>query len=131
MTKGLAYPTFYRGLFKDLRLELTKVGQKASEDDKGLWKDDVTTTGAKITGLSSITDDVVILPKLFRRMVGYFAIGTSSVSCLPAYLAGKEDPFTILSTNERRIGLHHIVEVTNGNTVRMTHPSTDLLFDEA
>ncbi|WP_328417661.1 thermonuclease family protein [Streptomyces violaceus] len=130
VTEGLAYPTFYRSLFMDLRLELTAAAKKASDDGKGLWPDDVTTTGAKITGLSSIVDDVVILPKLFRRLVDYFALGTPSIACFPAYLAGKEDPFTILSTNKRRLGLHHVVEVTNGNTLRMTHAADDLLFDE-
>jgi endonuclease YncB( thermonuclease family) len=130
VSAGLAYPTFYRSLFTDLRVELTKAVRQAREAGKGLWPDDVTTSGVKITGLSSITDDAVILPKLFRRLVDYLTFGMP-VSWFPAYLAGKEDMVTVLSTGERFTGLHNVVDVSNASTVRMTHPAEDLLFDEA
>ncbi|CCK25702.1 hypothetical protein BN159_1323 [Streptomyces davaonensis JCM 4913] len=126
---GLVYPTFYRSLFKDLRVELTQVAQQAQTAGKGLWPDDVTTSGVKITGLSSITDDAVIVPKLFRRLVDYLKLDMS-LTCFPAYLAGKEDLVTVLSTGERFSGMHNVVEITNSNTLRMTHPIHDLLFDE-
>ncbi|MFI1035959.1 hypothetical protein [Streptomyces sp. NPDC020951] len=32
---------------------------------------------------------------------------------------------------ERRAGLHHIVEVTNDHTVRMTHQPEDVVFEAA
>ena len=35
-----------------------------------------------------------------------------------------------LGTGERFIGLHHVVEVGNGDLARLSHP-VDLLFDEA
>ncbi|MCW8375885.1 thermonuclease family protein [Streptomyces justiciae] len=126
---GLVYPTFYRSLFKDLRDELTQVAQQAQAAGKGLWPDDETTSGVKITGLSSITDDAVILPKLFRRLVDYLKLNMA-LTCFPAYLAGMEDLVTVLSTGERFTDMHTLVEVTNGNTLRMTHPVDDLLFDE-
>ncbi|WP_445283736.1 nuclease [Streptomyces sp. DSM 118148] len=126
---GLVYPTFYTTLFRDLREELTKVAQDARTAGQGLWPQDVTTSGFKVTSLSTITDDVVILPKLFRRLVDYLELGMS-VSCFPAYLAGKGDTLTVLSTGERLVGLHHVVTVTNSHSVRMTHPVEDLLFDE-
>ncbi|MEV0905452.1 thermonuclease family protein [Streptomyces hokutonensis] len=130
ISAGLAYPTFYRSLFKDLRLELTAAAQQAEAAGKGLWPDDVSLSGVKITGLSSITDDAVILPKLFRRLVDYLKLGMP-VSWFPAFLAGQEDPVTVLSTGERFIGLHHVIEVSNGDLVRLSHPAGDLLFDEA
>jgi endonuclease YncB( thermonuclease family) len=126
---GLVYPTFYTSMFRDLREELTKVAQTARTAGQGLWPQDVTTSGFKVAGLSTITDDVVILPKLFRRLVDYFDLGMS-VSCFPAYLAGKGDTLTVLSTGERIVGLHHVVNVTNSHSIRMTHPVEDLLFDE-
>jgi endonuclease YncB( thermonuclease family) len=128
--QGLVYPTFYRSLFRDLRLELTSVAQQARSNQQGLWSKDVSTTGFKVTGLSTITDDVVILPKLFRRLVDHLHLGLS-VACFPAYLAGKEDRVTVLSTGERFVGLQHVVSVPNGDTVRLLHPVEDLLFDEA
>ncbi|PKW05020.1 hypothetical protein SAMN05428944_0085 [Streptomyces sp. 1222.5] len=130
LAEGLAYPTFYRSLFTSLRTEMAAAATQAREAGRGLWPSDVTTTGAKITGLASLTDDAVILPKLFRRLVDYLRL-TMPLACLPAFLAGVQDRFSILSTGERRTGLHHIVEVTNDHTVRMTHPPEDLLFDDA
>jgi hypothetical protein len=128
---GLAYPTFYRGLFSDLRDELTTVAHQAqAAPAQGLWPEDVTTVGAKITGLSSLTEEAVILPKLFRRLVDYFASGSPSVGCFPAFLAGVQDHFSVLSTGKRHVGLNHVVEIVNGDTVRMSHPVEDLLFDE-
>lgn len=130
LTSGLVYPTFYRSLFTSLRVEMATTATQAREAGRGLWPSDVTTTGAKITGLASLTDDAVLLPKLFRRMVDYLALNMP-VTCVPAYLAGARDRYSILSTGERCVGLHKVVEVTNGQTVRMTHPPEDLLFEDA
>jgi endonuclease YncB( thermonuclease family) len=130
LAEGLAYPTFYRSLFTGLRAEMTAVAVQAREARRGLWASDVTTTGAKITGLTSLTDDVVIFPKLFRRTVDYLGLAMP-LPCYPAFLAGVQDRYSVLSTGERRAGLHHIVEVTNGQTVRMTHPPEDLVFEDA
>jgi hypothetical protein len=131
LTAGLVYPTFYRSLFTSLRTEMTATVKESREAGRGLWPSDVTTSGGKITGLASLTDDIVILPKLFRRMVDYLHLGTMPLTCFPAYLAGVQDRYSILSTGERRAGLHHVVEVTNSHTVRMTHPPEDLVFEEA
>ncbi|MEV0368810.1 nuclease [Streptomyces sp. NPDC050636] len=139
LTEGLAYPTFYSGFPADLRRELAAATQQAQAGPgKGVWNTtsgslgDVTLTGAKITGMSSITDDAVILPKLFRRLKEYLSLGNTSLTCLPAYLGGAADRFRILSADPPRFltGLHNIVEITNSETVKMTHPSEDLLFDE-
>ncbi|MFD3837600.1 thermonuclease family protein [Streptomyces sp. NPDC058642] len=130
LTAGLVYPTFYRSLFTSLRVEMATAAQQAREAERGLWPSDLTTTGAKITGLASLTDDVVLLPKLFRRMVDYLQL-SMPLTCVPAYLAGARDRYSILPTGERCVGLHRVVEVTNGQTLRMTHPSEDLLFEDA
>lgn len=130
LTSGLVYPTFYRSLFTSLRVEMATTAKQAREAERGLWPSDVTTTGAKITGLVSLTDDLVLLPKLFRRMVDYLRL-SMPLTCVPAYLAGARDRYSILSTGERCVGLHRVVEVTNGQTLRMTHPSEDLLFEDA
>ncbi|MFE0648496.1 nuclease [Streptomyces sp. NPDC059534] len=130
IVKGLVYPTFYRSLFTTLRTELATATKTARDAGQGLWPSDVTTTGAKITGLPSLTDEVVILPKLFRRTVDYLRLAMP-LSCYPAFLAGVQDRYSVLSTGERRAGLHHIVEVTNSSTVRMTQLPEDLVFEDA
>ena len=130
LTQGLAYPTFYRTLFTTLRVELATVSQQARDEGRGLWPTDATLSGAKITGLASLTDDVAVLPKLFRRLVDYLRLGMP-LSCSPAFLAGVGDRYSILSTGERCVGLHRVVEVTNGQTIRMTHPPEDLVFEDS
>ncbi|WP_433917466.1 nuclease [Streptomyces canus] len=130
LAAGLAYPTFYRSLFPSLRTELTAVARQARTAGQGLWPSDTTTTGAKVTALSSITDDAVMLPKLFRRLVDYLQLDNPSLACFPAYLAGVQDRFTILSSGKRCVGLHNVVEISNAQTVRMTQPPEDLVFEE-
>ncbi|WP_373559224.1 nuclease [Streptomyces sp. SA15] len=132
---GLAYPTYYSNLFhddpfQDLRAELTAaVHQAQAAPVKGLWTKDVTLSGATVTGMSSLTNDVVILPKLFRRLVDFLNLGNTDLSGFPAFLAQTQDRFLILSTGQFTTGLDAVVEVTNSN-VRMTHPAEDLVFEE-
>lgn len=130
---GLVFPTFYSSLSPDLRTEMTAVAAQADAAGLGVWAGDRTTKGATITGLSSITDDLVILPKLFRRLADYLRFtGGPSLACFPAYLFGGGDRFRILSQGpaaKTLTGLHHVIDVTDG-TVRMTRPVTDLVFAE-
>ncbi|HEY5852699.1 MAG TPA: hypothetical protein VIW24_01285 [Aldersonia sp.] len=128
---GLAHPTYYRNLFAVLRNEFTTTVTAAQAAQRGVWASDATTTGAAITTQTSLTDDVVILPKLFRRLADYLQLGAGDLSLagLPAFLAQAADKFFILSTGHSTTGLDAIVEVT-GTTVRLTHSPTDLVFDE-
>ncbi|MEU9148303.1 thermonuclease family protein [Streptomyces sp. NPDC048349] len=133
---GLAYPTFYAGFPRELREELTTASRAARAAKKGLWADevDVTMKGAKITGMSSITaaNGAVILPKLFRRLKEYLDLKPSEplLNCFPTYLAGAGDEFRIVSERDGLVGLHRVVEVINGHTLRMTRQIEEIVFDE-
>lgn len=127
---GLAYPTYYTNLFPDLRNELTAaVHQAQAAPKKGLWPDDDTLDGATVTGIHSLENDVVILPKLFRRLVDYLFLGDTDLAGFPAFLAQAADKFWIISTGHPTTGLDAIVEVIDSK-VRMTHPAEDLVFVE-
>ncbi|WP_406087374.1 thermonuclease family protein [Streptomyces virginiae] len=135
LKSGLAYPTFYDGLAVELRdvLRAAAVEAKESTPPEGLWAKDVTVEGAEIDGIASITNDdtgVVILPKLFRRLKDYFdAVPENcSLAGFRAFLAGAGDTFRILPDGEELMGLHRVVEITEDQILRMTHPSEDLLF---
>ncbi|MEV0686743.1 hypothetical protein AB0I35_23015 [Nocardia sp. NPDC050378] len=131
LATGLAYPTFYRSLFPALRAEFTAVSEAAAAGSLGVWAADATTTGAAITSPSSLSDDVVVLPKLFRRLADYLELGDGDLSLdgFPAFLAQAADRFFIISTGHSTTGLDAIT-VIDGSTVRLTHPPTDLVFDE-
>ena len=49
IARGLAYPTYYNGLFSDLRLPLTRAMAHARAEGKGIWPYDVTTKGFSCT----------------------------------------------------------------------------------
>jgi endonuclease YncB( thermonuclease family) len=127
--QGLAYPTYYRALFPDLRNEFTAVAKHARDARSGVWAGDETTSGFAVTGLDALENDIVILPKLFRRLVDYLHLGNDSMAGFPAFLAQAADKFFILSTGHSTTGLDVVVEVT-GNTIKMTRPIEDLVFDE-
>ena len=94
-----------------------------------MWASDATTTGFDVTGLASLEDDIVIVPKLFRRLIDYLHLGDGSMAGFPAFLDQAADKFFILYTGHSTTGLDAVVEV-NGNDVRMTRPIEDLVFDE-
>ena len=75
LARGLAYPMYYNGLFSDLRLPMTKAVTNARAEGKGLWPYDKTTLGFSVSSLKTITEEVAILPKLFRRIVDYMGEG--------------------------------------------------------
>jgi endonuclease YncB( thermonuclease family) len=75
LARGMAYPMYYNGLFSDLRRPLTKAVTRAREDGLGLWPYDKTTRGFSVSSLKAITEEVAILPKLFRRIVNYMGDG--------------------------------------------------------
>ncbi|HEY9370124.1 nuclease [Streptomyces sp.] len=127
---GLVYPLYYRNLFPDLRNEVTAAVQQAqAAPAKGVWTVDKTLAGARVTGISSITDSVVLFPKLFRRLVDYLNLGSPDLAGFPAYLDQEADRFVILSTGHFTTGLDEVVQVS-GTTVKMTRPPTDLVFEE-
>ena len=90
---GLAYPTFYLKLYPDLRAELAKQSRQARDAKKGVWAGDCTQKGVDVQSLATLTDDAVLLPKLFRRLVDYLAINDRDVSLdgFPAYLEQRQD----------------------------------------
>lgn len=69
--EGLAYPTFYKGMFHDLRKAFSDEAVKARQARKGLWAKDKTNRFFQVQTLSDVTDTHVMLPKLFRRIVAY------------------------------------------------------------
>ncbi|HMI25573.1 MAG TPA: hypothetical protein VK594_13885, partial [Streptosporangiaceae bacterium] len=51
----------------------------ARDAKEGVWASDATTSGATITAAADLTDQLVTLPKLFRRLAEYFALSPGSV----------------------------------------------------
>lgn len=96
-----------------------------------MWADDATTSGATVTSLAALNDQLVILPKLFRRLVDYLALSAGDISMAGflAFLASRDDRLFVIS-EAHATGLDNITRV-DGQTVRLLHPPDDLIFIEA
>jgi hypothetical protein len=126
---GLAYPTYYLNLYPDLRAELTKKAQ-AAQPKTGLWALDRTQKGVEVKSLATLTDDAVILPKLFRRLIDYLALNDDdpSLAGFSDYLAQRDDRIFILTTGHYT-GFDYVVEVKK-QVVRLTTAPENLVFQE-
>jgi endonuclease YncB( thermonuclease family) len=127
---GLAYPTFYTKLFVDLRKELTKIARKAREKGKGIWPEDVTTVGFELESLETITEEVVILPKLFRRLADYLALndGSPDLSGFIRYVDSLDDRVIVLPDGQIT-SFDTVIEVSN-QFIKLTAQPESLVFLE-
>src|SRR5262249_34121363 len=124
---GLAYPTYYTGLFPDLRSKFTMATQKARADEKGLYPQDDTNTGFGVPNIEAVTATHIILPKLFRRIVSFMGAG-GGIQGFKNFLASNPDPVMELKTGHFT-NLDTFVEVT-GDTVKLTVEPENLVFFE-
>lgn len=93
---GLVYPTFYEGLDTDIMKTFRSVVSKARGRSCGVWAID-RTQGFTMWDTRTIQEDVIILPKLFRRFVGFFD-RRSRYEDFPAYLRSNKDPVTLIAS---------------------------------
>ena len=128
LAEGLAYPTYYEGLFSDLRNELTSVVKTARANNLGLWPVDRSTAGFDATDLSVIIDDVAILPKLFRRLSDYMATKGTAVGFREALALGGDVVWDL--RNQNRTHFDTFIEQAPGDVhIRMTRDPEELVFD--
>lgn len=130
VAEGLVYPTFYSRLYLDLRRALTAAAETARCQQLGLWTEDATNTGFELERLQTITEEAVILPKLFRRLISYLAINDDSVdlSGFISYLEGNDDRVLVLSDG-RMTGFDNLIEIS-GQNLKLTETPENLVFIE-
>ena len=68
---GLVYPTFYSSMERELIDTFTKVTKKTRKNKVGIWALDKT-SDFTLLNKDTIQNDVIILPKLFRRLTSFF-----------------------------------------------------------
>jgi hypothetical protein len=127
LQEGLVYPTYYEGLYPDLRKELTRTCQEARKGGRGLWPRDCTNSGVVIDGLNSLTAKCLILPKLFRRLVRFMK-ENRDIGGFKEYLETNPDPATHLPSG-RNTSLAALVQVQE-NSVKLVAAPEDLVFVE-
>lgn len=130
ITTGLVYPTYYTNLYVELRGELTDQVAAARQAGEGVFADDRTQKGVTVESLTTLTDDAVILPKLFRRLADYLQLNGDdpSLAGLEAFLAQQDDELWVIPTGQKT-GFDTIVSVS-GQTVKLKRPPEELVFEE-
>jgi hypothetical protein len=129
LQRGLAYPTYYRKLFADLRATFTAAVDQA-RPGRGVWPGDLTQRGLTVESLTQVQRDAVVLPKLFRRLCTYLGMndGSASLAGFTAYLDQQDDRVYVMP-DLHYTGLSTLVEVS-GQTVRIATPPELLIFEE-
>jgi len=128
LLKGLAYPTFYDGMFYDLRALFEKATIKAREHERGIWSEDQTNLYTSITELADITDTHVLMPKLFRRITAYLKKNeTFDAHDFIAQLEEKREKVLIMSI------LHftyfdNLIAVDDDGKIKLTQKPENLIF---
>ena len=127
LSGGYAYPTYYTGLFSDLREALTDAVRAARADERLIHSADRTTDGVAITSLRSITEEFAILPKLFRRLSEYL-VNFDTVEGFKRMLAESREP--VLDLRHCHFTHFDTFVEESGNQIKLTRFPEELVFDE-
>lgn len=127
LAQGLAYATYYKGLFYDLRTALTSAVGKARQQKLGVHHDDATNTSLLVNSLSVITTDRPILPKLFRRMSEYL-VNTGSIKGFKQVMAKAKEP--VYDLRQQNFTHFDTFIEQKGERIKLTRFPEELIFDE-
>ncbi|WP_326566667.1 nuclease [Amycolatopsis rhabdoformis] len=132
VAEGLTYPTFYSLLYVDLRQALAAAAETARGSGSGVWASDVTTSGFRLRSRAQLQDELVLLPKLFRRLADYLALdetGGVSLAGFASFLDTRDDRlFTVPDGQSTELAT--LVEVKR-QTVKLVVPPERIVFVEA
>jgi hypothetical protein len=124
------FPTYYTNIYVDLRDELTQQVTAARQAATGVFAGDLTQTGVTVESLATLTDEAVILPKLFRRLTDYLQLNGDdpSLAGFAAFLSQQDDELWVIPTGQKT-GLDTVVDVA-GQTVKLERLPEELVFEE-
>jgi hypothetical protein len=98
---------------------------------RGVWEHDATLPGFKLSSRGQLTDQLVILPKLFRRLAEYLTLdepGKVSLAGFPAFLQTSNDRlFTVPAGQATH--LDTLIQ-RRGQTLKLTLAPEQIVFQE-
>ena len=128
LIEGLAYATYYQDMFASIRKTLTSAVHHARTSKLGIYKTDKTNDGFDATNISVITDDVLILPKLFRRLSEYM-VGSGTAIGFKETLALSNEPVLDLREVNRTHFDTFVEQAPNSAHIKLTRLPEELVFD--
>ncbi len=126
ISAGLAYPTYYQTLFSDLRDHLTTLVVAARAAAVGVYGLDQTNTLFAVPNIGTLTDGVVIMPKLFRRASTYVA-ASGTINGFKAALALSKEP--VLDLRDNHFTHFDTFVDEQAGRIQMTRRPEELVFD--
>ena len=132
LADGWVYPTFYSKLYVDFREELAARTVAAREAKKGVWEHDATLPGFTLRSVTQLTDELVILPKIFRRLAEYLTDATDAkidLSGFPTFLRTHGDDQLFTVPRGQATNLDTLVKITR-NKLTLELPPEQIVFQE-
>jgi endonuclease YncB( thermonuclease family) len=125
---GNAYPTYYQGLFSELRKVLTEAATKARAKNLGVFKLDKTNSGVLLDRLAVIIDEQPILPKLFRRLTEFMAgEEPPNLDGFLDWLANRDTKPVLVISTQHFTHFDNLIEV-KGQQVKLLELPENLIF---
>ena len=122
--EGLVYPTFYTTTDRILAEKIRAVVARARKTKRGIWSID-RTPDFMLWDIRTIQEDILLMPKLFRRLVGFFD-KYSDFGKLEEYMAKQRDNLVLWDGTKKR-SLADLMKIS-GRRLQMKTPVEDILF---
>ncbi len=120
---GLVYPTFYTTTDPFLAKAFADATRSARENKRGIWVID-RSEDFTIWDMNTLYNDILILPKLFRRLVVFFDT-KGDLADLPAYMKRNGDKLQL--ADGTKTTFDKIVEV-KGRRFKLLQKPEDVFF---
>jgi endonuclease YncB( thermonuclease family) len=122
--EGLVYPTFYTTTDRVFAEKIRAVVARARATKRGIWSID-RTSDFTLLDIRTLQEDNLIMPKLFRRLVGFYE-NYSDFGKLEEYMKKQRDNLVLWDGTKKK-SLADLMTF-EGRRLRMNTPVEDILF---
>ena len=122
--EGLVYPTFYTTTDRLFAEKIRAVVTRARKTTRGIWSID-RTPDFTLLDIRTLQEDVLVMPKLFRRLVSFFD-NYSDFGKLGEYMTKQRDNLVLWDGTKKK-SLADLMKIS-GRRLQMKTPVEDILF---
>lgn len=122
--EGLVYPTFYTTTDRIFAEKIRAVVTRARKTKRGIWSID-RTPDFTLLDIRTLQEDVLVMPKLFRRLVSFFD-NYSDFGKLGEYMTKQRDNLVLWDGTKKK-SLADLMKIS-GRRLQMKTPVEDILF---
>lgn len=123
--EGLVYPTFYIGTDRAFAEKIRAVVARARKTKRGIWSID-RTSDFTLYDIRTLQEDILLVPKLFRRLVKFFD-NNSDFGMLSDYMKRQKDKLELWD-GTKRDSLADLMKIS-GRRIQLKTPPEDILFN--